>query len=277
MLHHHRASDGEHEGCVAQHDAQHDAQHGAQHDAQHDAQQDCSASPTSSASTPSSAAQQAASRVGAVLGAVLGVSSRPPPAPPSWRRTGRRSGRVLSASARPSISRPLTAVHRPCARARVCVAGEWFHQQNEPLVQIGGHAINIVGYNDHFRTVRGFDGGWIVRNTWEDGMGRSHGMRARGSHSAAYFLQDVGELDESYVCPNPNRDRDPPACKCSSRRRPLSPQVRVPEPALSALLDDVWQCGRVHLPDDAHERREHTQGVPPQVCRRWLLPADGRV
>ena len=94
----------------------------------------------------------------------------------------------------------------------MCVAGEWFHQPNEPLVQIGGHAINIVGYNDHFRTVRGFDGGWIVRNTWEDGMGRSHGMRARGSHSAAYFLQDVGELDESYVCPNPHSPRSWMTC-----------------------------------------------------------------
>lgn len=101
------------------------------------------------------------------------------------------------------------AIDRPCVNMR----GEWFHQPHEPLVQAGGHAINIVGFNDHFRTNAGYEGGWIVRNTWEDGVGVSHGMRARGSHSAAYFMQDVGELEEAQACPNPHSPRSWMPCK----------------------------------------------------------------
>jgi hypothetical protein len=46
-----------------------------------------------------------------------------------------------------------------------------------------------VGYSDVYRTEWGAVGGYIVRNTWKDGLGAAHGLRARGSHTAAYYLQ----------------------------------------------------------------------------------------
>jgi len=89
----------------------------------------------------------------------------------------------------------------------VSMKGEWFHLPGEPLIAEGGHAINIVGYNDGYRTEWGAVGGYIVRNTWRDGLGFAHNMRARGSHSAAFFMQDVGDLDDSIACPNPQSPR----------------------------------------------------------------------
>jgi len=66
-----------------------------------------------------------------------------------------------------------------------------FHFADEPLVMEGGHAINIVGWSDTYRTEHGEVGGFIVRNTWADGLGTAHGLKARGSHTAAYFHGEV--------------------------------------------------------------------------------------
>lgn len=89
----------------------------------------------------------------------------------------------------------------------VTMKGEWHHTRNEPMVNAGGHAINIVGYNDHYMTEFGYQGGFILRNTWEDGRSTSHGMSARGSHSAAFFMQSVGNLEDAQLCPNPHSPR----------------------------------------------------------------------
>lgn len=71
-------------------------------------------------------------------------------------------------------------------RPMVSMKGEWYHQPMEPLEPDGGHAINIVGYSDVYRTEWGAVGGYIVRNTWKDGLGIAHGLRARGEpHEAA--------------------------------------------------------------------------------------------
>ena len=94
----------------------------------------------------------------------------------------------------------------------VSMKGEWFHLAGEPLISDGGHAINIVGYNDGYRTEWGAVGGYILRNTWKDGLGFAHNMKARGSHSAAFFMQNVGELDDSILCPNPHSPRSWMAC-----------------------------------------------------------------
>ena len=132
-------------------------------------------------------------------------------------------------------------------RPMVNMKGEWFHQPGEPLITSGGHAINIVGYNDHYRTARGFEGGYIVRNTWEDGMGSSHGMRARGSHSAAYFLQTVGELDEAKACPNPHAARSWIACPDAANC--LSPMTAMSAESTSKVLH--LQCIDMGLPNGA--------------------------
>ena len=73
----------------------------------------------------------------------------------------------------------------------VSMKGEWFHQRGEPMAAEGGHAVNIVGYSDTYTTELGHVGGYILRNTWKDGLGVGHGLKARGSHTARFFLQET--------------------------------------------------------------------------------------
>ncbi|RHY28472.1 hypothetical protein DYB25_005728 [Aphanomyces astaci] len=56
----------------------------------------------------------------------------------------------------------------------------------------GGHL--VVAYNDLFRTREGATGGFVVKNSWQDGW--------QGSHSMAYWMQDISEWDDRVVCPN---------------------------------------------------------------------------
>jgi len=94
----------------------------------------------------------------------------------------------------------------------VSMKGEWFLQPDEPLVIEGGHAINIVGYSDTYRDEWGNTGGFIVRNTWADGLGTAHGLKARGSHSAQYYAQMISDSDEAISCPNPHSPRSWVTC-----------------------------------------------------------------
>ena len=66
----------------------------------------------------------------------------------------------------------------------VSMKGEWrvLTPTEGPMVLEGGHAINIVGYTDGYRDDRGNVGGFIVRNTWADGIGK--GPRARNASGA---------------------------------------------------------------------------------------------
>ena len=50
---------------------------------------------------------------------------------------------------------------------------------------------------------QGFVGGYIVKNSWWDGLPPGPGWKqARGSHSVAFFMQQVSPADEAAVCPN---------------------------------------------------------------------------
>ena len=69
-------------------------------------------------------------------------------------------------------------------KAMVTINGEWYTVPGEPLFDVGGHAVNIVGYNDYYRDEFGNTGGFILRNTWKDGLGIAHGQGTRGSHTA---------------------------------------------------------------------------------------------
>lgn len=67
----------------------------------------------------------------------------------------------------------------------------------------GGHVMTLVGYNDLFRTKQGYTGGFILKNSWWDGVHPKLGpAHARGSHSAKYWLQEVSDWEERSMCPN---------------------------------------------------------------------------
>ncbi|RHZ25637.1 hypothetical protein DYB37_008137 [Aphanomyces astaci] len=67
----------------------------------------------------------------------------------------------------------------------------------------GGHAMTIVGYNDNYRTQDGATGGYILKNSWWDGVDPVLGPKhARGSHSIRYWLQTITAFEERAACPN---------------------------------------------------------------------------
>jgi len=79
-----------------------------------------------------------------------------------------------------------------------------FYMHGQTLGE-GGHAMNVVGYNDQFTTKQGQQGGFIIRNSWHDQLygDNPNGRGARGSHSVAYFMQEISAWDERAICPGP--------------------------------------------------------------------------
>ncbi|GLD97008.1 hypothetical protein PINS_up005691 [Pythium insidiosum] len=71
--------------------------------------------------------------------------------------------------------------------------GEFFSHRGMSIE--GGHAMLLVGYNDAYLTRDGFTGGLIVKNSWADGP-------RQGSHSLAFWMQEVSDWEERTVCPN---------------------------------------------------------------------------
>ncbi len=72
----------------------------------------------------------------------------------------------------------------------------------EPVIE-GGHAMALVGYSDTFRTRHGFTGGWILKNSWWDGLPPTPmWSHARGSHSIRHYLQTISADEEADICPN---------------------------------------------------------------------------
>lgn len=67
----------------------------------------------------------------------------------------------------------------------------------------GGHVMVLAGYNDLYRTKDGFTGGYILKNSWFDGINPPLGPKhARGSHSIHYWMQEVSDWEERTMCPN---------------------------------------------------------------------------
>lgn len=113
----------------------------------------------------------------------------------------------------------------------------------------GGHAMGLVGYSDVFRTQHGYVGGWILKNSWFDGIppGRQW-SHARGSHSIDYFMGAVSKEDEADVCPNAHSPQNWYSCgnlrECradltaawaKSSRRPLRLTCLDASPIISGL------------------------------------------
>eukprot|EP01105_Mastigella_eilhardi_P013716 TRINITY_DN3123_c0_g1_i1.p1 TRINITY_DN3123_c0_g1~~TRINITY_DN3123_c0_g1_i1.p1 ORF type:complete len:538 (-),score=171.18 TRINITY_DN3123_c0_g1_i1:375-1988(-) len=109
--------------------------------------------------------------------------------------------------------------------------GEFYMHDN--IVTEGGHAMNAVGFNDHFTTSAGFKGGFIIKNSWEDRVyGTSPaGRGARGSHSVQYWMQEISDWEERTICPNPFNPEHWLSCVQQSAgptggRRGIIPQIR---------------------------------------------------
>ena len=140
----------------------------------------------------------------------------------------------------------------PTNRPMYTMKAEWFHRSDEPqLIKEGGHAITLVGYSDTWRSEEGYVGGYIIKNSWEDGLGASHGAPARGSHTLAYFMQQISDFDERDVCPNVNSPRSwyscPDLASCKSEkfrwfarsvRQVLHLQCHASNPVASGLCDE---------------------------------------
>ena len=119
--------------------------------------------------------------------------------------------------------------------------GDFFIEDVKALSE-GGHAMNIVGYNDDFVNKDGTKGAFIVRNSWLEAVydyevnkwffpGKEETKRSelkkkskaemppptprnyyRGSHSQQYIMQQISEWDERTLCPNPNNIQNWDSC-----------------------------------------------------------------
>ncbi|KAH7822787.1 putative papain family cysteine protease domain containing protein [Monocercomonoides exilis] len=93
--------------------------------------------------------------------------------------------------------------------------GEWY--LNTHFVAEGGHAMQMVGYNDEWITLHGEKGGFAIKNSWHDQLypwdPASHLTRGgRGSHSLGYWLGEISTWDERYICPNPGNPENWMSC-----------------------------------------------------------------
>jgi len=89
--------------------------------------------------------------------------------------------------------------------------GDFFRlpQPTFPEAEIeGGHAMTLVGFTDTYRSLLGFQGGFILKNSWWDGLPPSADWKqARGSHSIDYYMQEISAEEEAFACPNAHNPR----------------------------------------------------------------------
>eukprot|EP00457_Paulinella_chromatophora_P003327 gb/GEZN01003334.1/.p1 GENE.gb/GEZN01003334.1/~~gb/GEZN01003334.1/.p1 ORF type:complete len:619 (+),score=13.01 gb/GEZN01003334.1/:37-1893(+) len=95
----------------------------------------------------------------------------------------------------------------------------------------GGHAMQIVGYNDNFVTVDGEEGGFILKNNW----------LTNASHSIGYFMQVISRWDENILCPNSANPRNWYCCPtledCLSKKTKLYAQITQQPRELECISD----------------------------------------
>eukprot|EP00823_Brevimastigomonas_motovehiculus_P000334 TRINITY_DN10429_c0_g1_i1.p1 TRINITY_DN10429_c0_g1~~TRINITY_DN10429_c0_g1_i1.p1 ORF type:complete len:580 (+),score=121.96 TRINITY_DN10429_c0_g1_i1:22-1761(+) len=78
-----------------------------------------------------------------------------------------------------------------------------------------GHVMMLSGYNDQYETELHQKGGFIMRNTWKDGvyfLDEFGNVRNRGSHSLQFFMGEISSADERAVCPNSDNPRNWYSC-----------------------------------------------------------------
>lgn len=134
------------------------------------------------------------------------------------------------------------AVRRPMVSMR----GEWHHRVGGKMILIGAHALDVVGYSDSYTDEWGNVGGFILRNSWNDGLGTAHGSSGRGSHSAAYYMRDVFDFDEALVCPNPHSPRSWYVCKDATDCRNTLTAVQAQVQRRPLILNCIDNAVGVH-------------------------------
>ncbi|OWY91529.1 hypothetical protein PHMEG_00039857, partial [Phytophthora megakarya] len=103
-----------------------------------------------------------------------------------------------------TTSMPYITHYYPC----IVNFGENYNMNGEfitshVMAMEGGHVMTLAGYNDLYRTKQGYTGGFILKNSWFDGIHPALGpMHARGSHSIKYWLQEITDWEEASMCPN---------------------------------------------------------------------------
>eukprot|EP00808_Paulinella_micropora_P029706 g12305.t1 len=123
--------------------------------------------------------------------------------------------------------------------------GEFFTRGPTDILD-GGHAMQIVGYNDMivgyndmYVAVDGSEGGFILKNNW----------LTNASHSIGYFMQDISRWDENIMCPNSANPRNWFTCKklevCTSEKSKLYAAV-TSQPRVLRCIDSK-HC---HVSDD---------------------------
>ncbi|KDO21954.1 hypothetical protein SPRG_21201 [Saprolegnia parasitica CBS 223.65] len=117
----------------------------------------------------------------------------------------------LTKDPRCDVASPLCTLCPPGIPTTCCITtkgGEDYNMDGEftshyGMEAEGGHAMTIVGYNDEYTTKDGYTGGYILKNSWWDGVDPPLGpVHARGSHSIRYFMQEISEFEERFNCPN---------------------------------------------------------------------------
>ncbi|KAJ4458362.1 putative hect e3 ubiquitin [Paratrimastix pyriformis] len=99
-----------------------------------------------------------------------------------------------------------------CARLETSgynLDGEFF--MHDQYIIEGGHAMNAVGFNDHFVTQSGQVGGFVLMNSWHDAI-YPIPRGPRGSHSLPFYLSEISDWDERIICPNARNPRNWLSC-----------------------------------------------------------------
>jgi len=99
----------------------------------------------------------------------------------------------------------------------------------------GGHAMNIVGYNDKFVSDDGFQGGFIIKNSWLDVDAPFRAVV--GTHSIAWWMQEVSDWAERVMCPNPTNPGNWGSCV---NEKYLAPNYQFFVDYNHTCLDDKW-------------------------------------
>lgn len=111
----------------------------------------------------------------------------------------------------------------------------------------GGHAMAVVGYSDTYPSSNGDVGALIIKNSWWDGVPPA-GIQCldptapcaagRGSHSVAFLMGQISDVDERELCPNVHNPSN--WYKCASLEACTGPKAAMSAKAMRKVHE--LQC-----------------------------------